>query len=165
MMKPLCKEAKFSDLPDAVRQEVERWQELLETIAKRRPAQAVLKRIAVNQKTSLATVYRKLRAFEDFGWRGLVNRAKLPSLGPPAPPNKFREFLYALWLANRKNYRATHEQMVAMWRGGARIPGYIKSPDISPHNPHPAGWTYANFVYHINAFAGSETKHSNAAVQ
>lgn len=145
------KDLDFSALPPHVREEVENWQRLLKHALDCRPVRPILKEIASGQKVGLATAYRKLRAFERHGWRGLVNRAKFPT-SPPAPPQTFRAFLHAIWLANKKSYRTTHEQVVAMWKGGAKIPGYPCRPEVSPFNPHPDGWTYANFVYLIKTF-------------
>jgi hypothetical protein len=147
-MRSLPKNLDFAELPPNVREEVEIWQKVLRRAVDCRPVRPILRQIASGRRVGLATVYRKLRAFETHGWRGLVNRAKFP-MSPPAPPRTFRAFLHALWIVNGKSYRATHEQVVAMWKGGAKIPGYVQRPRVSPFNPHPDGWTYANFVYHI----------------
>ena len=142
------KDLEFSALPPHIRQEIQTWQKLLKHALNRRPVRPVLVMIANSRKVSLATAYCKLRAFENYGWRGLINRAKYPT-SPPAPPRTFRAFLHALWILNKKSYRVTHAQVVAMWKGGANIPGYSQRPKVNPFNPHPDGWTYANFVYHI----------------
>jgi len=70
-----------------------------------------------------------------------------------ASSKPFLRFVYKLWLANGKNYKNTHLQIIAMWKGKAPIPGYDETPSKSPHNDCPPGWTYENIIYHIKTFA------------
>ncbi|SRR5258706_67482 len=147
-MKSALNDPEFWALPAPVRSEVELWLRLLEPAVNCRPGRALLNPIAKTLDVGLATVYRKLRALKTYGWTGLINRAKFPS-DPPIPSIDFRAFLHGLWLLNKKSYRATHKQLIAMWKGGAKIPGYTQRPETSRLRSHPDGWTYANFVYHI----------------
>jgi len=138
----------FSELPIHVRQEVQLWQDILKDIVDKKPLHPLARQVALRQRVGVATVYRKLRAFERHGWRGLINRAKFP-MNPSAAPHPFQIFLHGLWLVNKKNYKITHEQIVAMWKGGAQIPGYPKRPEVGSFTGCPEGWTYENMIYLI----------------
>jgi len=142
------KSLKFSDLPIHVREEVQLWNDILKDVVDKKPLHPSVRQIALRQKVSVATVYRKLWFFERYGWRGLVNRAKFP-MNPSAAPHPFQVFLHRLWLVNKKNYKTTHKQIVAMWKGGARIPGYSKRPEANSSTGYPEGWTYENLIYLI----------------
>jgi hypothetical protein len=91
--------------------------------------------------------------FRKYDWRGLVNRAKHPSNPPPASSKSFLRFVHTLWLANDKNYKNTHQQIIAIWKGRAPIPGYKNLPEKSAWNDCPDGWTYENIIYHIKTYA------------
>lgn len=142
------KSLELSDLPIHVRDEVVAWQRLLKNIANTRPSRKSVELIATSRKVAVSTVYRKLRQYERHGWRGLVNRAKFP-VNPSALPQTFQIFLRGLWLLNQRNYRHTHNQIVAMWRGGAEIPGCDQSPQAAFKAGYPVGWSYENIIYLI----------------
>lgn len=142
----------FSLLPKHIRREVQRWILWLNVIANEKPALPAIRKVAEQNNLKVKTVYRKLRAYEKYDWRGLINRAKFPAKPSPASSKTFLRFLHALWLANNKNYKNTHLQIVAIWKGRVPIPGYDYLPEKSPFNECPSGWTYCNLRYHIKTF-------------
>jgi hypothetical protein len=142
----------FSSLPKHIRREVQRWILWLHEIAQEKPALPAIRRVAERNNLKVKTVYRKLRAYEKYDWRGLINRAKFPAEPTPTSSKTFLRFLHALWLANNKNYKSSHLQIVAIWKGGAPIPGYDYLPKKPPFNECPDGWTYCNLRYHIKTF-------------
>jgi hypothetical protein len=139
---------KFADLPVSVREDVKRWRRILKIVAHTNPSRKSVELIARNRRVSISTAYKKLRAYEDFGWRGIVNRAKLAQ-NASAVPVPFQIFLRGLWLLNRRSYRHTHNQVMAMWKGRAMLPGYARTPEAAFTNGCPNGWTYENFIYLI----------------
>jgi hypothetical protein len=139
----------FESLPKHIRREVQRWLLWLYEIEKEKPAGPAIRRIAEKNHLKVQTIYHKWRIYRRYDWRGLVNRAKFPLNPPPASSKTFLRFLHALWLANEKNYKNTHRQLVAIWKGKAPIPGYKDLPTKSPFNNFPDGWTSDNLRYHI----------------
>ena len=149
---PVKDETEFLSLPKRIRDEVKSWIISLRQVENAKPILPAVQRICVSKKVSRATVYKKLRDYQIFGWRGLINRAKWPSNLPSASNDAFLLFLYRLWLANNKHFRNTHLQLLAIWKHSAPIPGYGETPRKSPWNDCPDGWTYENIVYHIKTF-------------
>ncbi len=149
---PEREKADFFALPKHIRREVQRWIIWLNRIELAKPKLPAIRKIADENKQKIGTIYGKLTVYRKYGWRGLINRAKYPS--PPAGPSSmpFLRFLHALWLANGKNYKNTHLQILAIWKGKAPIPGYDTLPAESPWNACPDGWTYGNVIYHIKTF-------------
>lgn len=144
--------SEFASLPPQIRAEVNFWIHLINSIEQSKPILPAVQQAKEKYRLSQATIFRKRKDYRTLGWRALVNRAKYPSNPPPASSEVFLRFLHALWLANNKNYRNTHLQIVAMWKGKAPIPGYEDLPPQSPFNKFPIGWTYDNIRYHIIAF-------------
>jgi hypothetical protein len=149
---PESESEEFAALPEHIRREVQRWLLWLYEIEEEKPAAPAIRRIAARNGLKIQTVYRKLKLYREYGWLGLVNRAKYPSKPAPASSKKFLRFLYLLWLANDKHYKHTHQQIIAIWKSGAPIPGYENSPQESHWNECPIGWTYENIVYHIKTY-------------
>jgi hypothetical protein len=144
--------SEFGLLPPRIRAEVNFWIDLIGIIEESKPILPAIQQAAEKHRLSQATIYRKRRDYKIYGCRGLVNRAKHPSNPPPASSNTFLHFLHSLWLANNKNYTNTHLQLIAIWKGGAPIPGYDELPPESPFNEFPVGWTMDNLRYHIITF-------------
>lgn len=147
-MNAQLKQLKYSDVPMDVREDVRRWRRILKIFAHTNPSRKSVELIAKNRGVSISTAYKKLRAYEDFGWRGIVNRAKLAQ-NASAVPVPFQIFLRGLWLLNGRSYRRTHDQVVAMWKGKVMLPGYTAAPKAAFTDGHPNGWTYENFIYLI----------------
>jgi hypothetical protein len=150
---PLGDFPEFAALRPKIRQEVDFWINLIGDIEDSKPVLPAIQRAKEKFHISQATIFRKRKDYKTYGWRGLINRAKHPSNLPPASSETFLRFVYALWMANNKNYVNTHLQLVAMWKGRAPIPGYEELPSKSPFKEFPAGWTYGNIHKHIKDFA------------
>lgn len=144
--------SEFLLLPVHVRAEVLSWIKSLTILAGSKPVLPAVAQICKRHNIKRSSLYRKQRDFFNYGWRGLINRAKYPSNPPAASNERFLRFIHGMWLANNKNYRNTHLQLVAIWKGGAPIPGYDKLPAKSTWNDCPDGWTYCNIVYHIKTY-------------
>jgi hypothetical protein len=142
----------FYALPKHIRREVQRWVFWLNRIEYSQPKLPVIKQIAVEKKQKVGTIQGKLTVYRRYGWRGLINRAKYPSPPAKASAEPFRRFIHALWIANGKNYKNTHLQMLAIWKAKAPIPGYDGTPEKSSWNDCPDGWTYCNIRYQIKTF-------------
>jgi len=143
----------FFSLPLSCRGEVEKWIRSLVLIAKAKPILPEVARAAKEHNVNASSVYRKQKDFERYGWRGLINRAKYPANPPPTSSDVFMRFIHGLWLANDKNYRRTHLQLVALWKQKAPIPGFDRLPEKSSWNDCPDGWTYCNIIYHIKTYS------------
>ena len=141
--------SEFASLPLKIRHEIDFWIDLIRDIEESKPILPAIQQAAEKHRVSQPTIHRKRRDYRIYGWRGLVNRSKYPSNPPPASSNTFLHFLHSLWIANNKNYTNTHLQLIAIWKGGAPIPGYVELPQKSPFNEFPVGWTMDNLRYHI----------------
>ena len=150
----------FLSLPASCQVEVLKWIRSLVILAGSRPILPAIAHAAKMRKVNTSSVYRKQKDYRDYGWRGLVNRAKYPSNPPPTSGERFLRFVHGLWLANNKNYRNTHLQLVAIWKQKAPIPGYDYPPAKSSWNDCPDGWTYSNIIYHIKTFLKNFPKES-----
>jgi hypothetical protein len=153
----------FLSLPPHIRVEVETWINRLLALDGAKPLLPAVLTLCERQKLNTSTIYRKLSHYRHYGWRGLINRAKFPSNLPPTSNDAFLRFVHGLWLANNKNYRNTHLQLLAIWKQKAPIPGYGEHPTKSHWNDSPDGWTYENIIYHIKTFIKNHPE-INAAV-
>jgi hypothetical protein len=142
----------FLSLPPQIQAEVESWARSLLILAGSKPILPAIAHAAKTHKVNASSVYRKRRDFDRYGWRGLINRAKYPANPPPTSGERFLRFIHRLWLANDKNYKNTHLQLMAIWKQKAPIPGYDYPPAKSNWNDCPDGWTYCNIIYHIKNF-------------
>jgi hypothetical protein len=131
---------------------VRQWLLWLYEIDQEKPAGSAIRRIAEKNRLKVQTIYHKWRMWRKYDWRALVNRAKWPANPPLTSSKTFLRFLHTLWLANNKNYKNTHLQIVAIWKDNAPIPGYDYLPEKSSFNECPDGWTYCNLRYHIKTF-------------
>ena len=145
-------EAEFLALPEHIRIEIRQWVSWLDKVEQAKPRLPVVRHVSKSSGQNISSVYRKLALYQQYGWRGLINRAKHPSQPPKTSSLPFLSFLHSLWVANGRDYKTTHLQMLAIWKCKAPIPGYNYAPPKSSWNDCPDGWTYCNICYHIKTF-------------
>jgi hypothetical protein len=145
----------FMELPVHIRADVELWVGWLREVELAKPILPVIESVANKSGVNVSSVYRKRRAFNLCGWRGLINRAKWPSTLAQTSEMPFQRFLHGLWLANSRHYKNTHRHLMAIWKARAPIPGYDYPPQKWRRLPVPQGWTYCNMIYHIKTFMGN----------
>jgi hypothetical protein len=117
--------AEFMSLPHDVRAEIELWQGKLATVTK--PIQANLARIAAELGCSIQTARRKYDDWRKQGWRGLVNRARVPDNRGLDPD--FVEWWKKLCLENGRKCKPAYRDKagaLADWEGIAKLIGAYK---------------------------------------
>ena len=134
----------IGSLPEAVRKEVDLWQDAFRAVT--RPAIAGVRRIAERFGVSFSTAWRKYHAWKREGWRALVNRAKSPDRDRVS--EEFVQWYLALAERNQRKTRPAHRVFGRMWRAGETIPGVDNS---LPRHELPPGCTYANLQRYVKS--------------
>jgi len=97
-----------------------------------------------------ATVYRKLKAFKERGWHGLVNDAKCPGLR--GLPQAFKDYVSAIYLHHQRDTsgKEVHRVICSQWSLWKRtldsrhaIPGFDTPPPAGPKG-YPPGFSPKN---------------------
>jgi hypothetical protein len=141
----------FSRLREDVRRDVLTWISAINEInaAGRGAMGRVVSAVCVRLGCSQGTVYRKVEAYKERGWMGLVNQAKCPETGlPPA----FKTWVESLHLRNQRDSTGAAVQRIvldqwALWRRTGdpshALPGYSTPPPASAKG-YPAGFSAKN---------------------
>jgi hypothetical protein len=136
--------AEFGNLPPGVRNEVDRWLQLLATVTK--PIQDSLEAVARQMDCSYKTARRKYDDLRKTGdWRVLINRAKVPEAVSALSP-EFLKYINALADKNQRKTRPAWRAFCRDWRAGKSIPGLDNS---LPRHCLPEGTGYDNVVKKI----------------
>lgn len=135
----------FRALPEAVQREVELWLAVLGALRGR--VGDGLADIARRMGVSNATARRKWDCWRRDGWRGLVNRAKLPATlaTDRGLPPVFVEHVRARFGANQRKMLPAYRALIEDWRRGVEIPGY-EAVSAFERATLPAGWSYDNLI-------------------
>lgn len=142
----------FAALPAEVRDEVNAWREALESVT--RPIQQNLAIAARNLGVSLKTARRNYDLWRRYGWRGLVNRAKVPGwdmehgfapCGRDGLDPELIEHWRGLCEANQRKCKPAYKELKRQFYAGRPIPGV---PAGDPRLRLPRGWSYANLMRH-----------------
>jgi hypothetical protein len=137
-------------LPPDINAEVDAW--LLAFAEVRRPIVASLKMLARQMGHAEQTVIRRWYAFQKYGWRGLVNRARVPGWHPEhgllardsaAISEEFVEWFRALAESNQRKTRPAYREFMRRWMRGEIIPGLDNE---QPRHRMPAGCSYGNLA-------------------
>lgn len=131
----------FMRLPSEVRTEVEAWKTALENLTP--PIVRALRELAAARGASVQTAIRKYYAFRSHGWRGLVNRSRIPDrrkLGP-----ELIEHWKALCEQNGRKCKPAYREFVRQFRAGDLIPGL---PAGTPRHRLPPGLSYRSLCRH-----------------
>jgi hypothetical protein len=142
----------FARLRADIRRDVELWLEAITELkhASRGNTAHVMGSICARMNCTTGTVYRKLQAFGEHGWAGLINAAKCPGLR--GQPQAFKEYVSALYLHHQRDTsgREVHRVVCSQWAawkrtGDARhaIPGYDTPPPAGPKG-YPPGFSAKN---------------------
>jgi hypothetical protein len=131
--------AEFLQLPSDVRREVEKWDRELQAVT--RPIQRNLEKIANRLGVSLKTARRRYDAWRREGWRGLINRSKVPE--DRGLDSQFIEWWKKLCQENGRKCRPAYREFVRRFKDGTAIPGL---PPGMPRNALPLGFTYCNLI-------------------
>jgi hypothetical protein len=109
----------FLRLPADVRQDVELWSGWLAAITP--PIQRALAAIASNAGVSIQTARRRYDAYRTLGWRGLINRAKVPEERGLKPETI--AYWKKLCLENGRKCRPAYRELVRRFHAGAPLDG------------------------------------------
>lgn len=141
----------FSGLREDVRRDVLVWMEAIKELsaAGRGNTGRVVASICARLRVSKGTVYRKVEAYRERGWLGLVNAAKCPETGlPPA----FKAWVESLHLRNQRDSSGAAVQRIvidqwSLWRRTGdpqhALPGFTTPPPPSIKG-YPAGFSTKN---------------------
>jgi hypothetical protein len=140
----------WGDAGDKIRAEVEAWKKellpLLDGTRTRGGLVRSLEQVADRMGVSPATAQRKFYAARAHGWKGLVNRSKLPK--EQKLPAAFVQYWKRLCEENQRNCRQAHKILIHKWRHtDDAVPGYPTPPPASV-NGIPYGWGYKNLMLH-----------------
>jgi len=167
---PIREMPEFGCLQDKDRSEILTWLDVLAEFQqadnKRAAAQELRARYGSMVRISLGTIYRKLKAFEQDGWRGLRNgnrdrRRKQEQ--NVVIPQAFIDFWQVLCEENQRKCAPAYRKLFFDHLiPGRMIPGYgtwqqiwrtehqgFRVPDECPYRPYdntPSGWSYRNLM-------------------
>jgi len=129
----------FLQLPVEVRAQVEQWDSALRKICK--PIQNNLAKLAAAKGVSLQTARRKYDDWRRQGWRGLINRAKVPEDRGLSP--EFIEFWKKLCQENGRKCKPAYREFLRRFKAGEMIPGIEPG---TPRHSLPPGFSYDNLI-------------------
>lgn len=141
--------AERGQLPPDVNAEVDLW--FAAFAAVQRPVVASLRALARQMGVAEKSVIRRYYLWRDYGWRGLVNRAKVPGWDPEhgllardeGLSEEFIEWFKALAERNQRKTRPAFRQFVRAWQRGDQIPGLDNN---LPRHELPRGCSYGNLA-------------------
>lgn len=134
---PAHEMAELLALPAEVRTEVQIWSQRLAGVARPGIGEQ-LARIAGELGVSVQSARRKYDAYLVKGWRGLINRAKLPQ-DRQRKPAAFVEWWQSLVSMQQRSGRAAYREFTRRFACGEPIPGI--DPDV-PRHYVPRGFSY-----------------------
>jgi hypothetical protein len=141
----------FSRLREDVRRDILMWIEAITEISgsSRGAMGHVIASVCARMGVTQGTVYRKIEAYKERGWLGLVNNAKCPESGlPPA----FKAWVESLHLRNQRDTSGAAVQRIvidqwSLWRRSGdpqhALPGYTMPPAPSVKG-YPSGFSAKN---------------------
>ena len=131
---------KFEKLPPFQRIEIENWISQLERVEP--PIVNSLKRAAEVMGCPIQTATAKYYAWKKWGWRVLINYAKLPY------HDKARYRFYAWWhklCLKSKSVKEAHREFTRLFKAGETIPGL---PELENRERLPSGFDYNSLIRH-----------------
>lgn len=156
---PAADMAEFAALPEAARDEVNQWLEIIRSInsAPRPLEECALhaRRYAGRRGFSRANIIRKFYAWrQSHDWRVFVDHAACPRAQSAKLPPEFIDFWKSLCESNQRKSRSAWRKLIQLWHHSKiqPIPGYPcvgASQTVSPPPAAggiPAGWSYANLM-------------------
>ncbi len=148
----------FALLPDKVRQDVLRWQAVMEGLegAAHGTLGKMMERVAAERGLSVKAVRAKYDGWRKEGWRALCHRRRLKGSSLPGTFIEFWRGLVECHQRERVTVKQAHRALLARleaWTraGGARdceyaIPGYDRPPRRLHATRLPMGWDYNNLL-------------------
>ncbi len=139
--------AERGQLPPDVNAEIDLW--FAAFAAVQRPIVASLRALARQMGVAEKSVIRRYYLWRDYGWRGLVNRARVPGWDPEhgliardeGLTEEFIKWFKALAERNQRKTRPAYRQFARAWMRGDQIPGLDN--DL-PRHTLPRGCSYGN---------------------
>jgi hypothetical protein len=131
----------YLGLPEGVRTEVNLWHRALLDISRPGVGKS-LAAIAAQFGTSPETARRKYDALHHHGWRGLINRSRLPQR-TPTRTEEFLEWWRDLYSMYQRNAKAAYREFCRRYLAREHIPGL--SPDLN-RGSIPTGYGYHNLM-------------------
>lgn len=143
----------FSQLKESTRREVSLWLDAIGELdaASRGTVGRVVKAICARLNCTPGTVYRKMEAYHERGWHGLVHASKVRHFGLPSA---FAQWVESLHLRNQRDTTGAAVQRIvldqwSLWRRTAdrahALPGYTTPPPASAKG-YPAGFSAKNLL-------------------
>lgn len=141
--------AERGQLPPDVNAEIDLW--FAAFAAVQRPIVASLRALARQMGVAEKSVIRRYYLWRDYGWRGLVNRARVPGWDPEhgllardeGLTEEFIEWFKALAERNQRKTRPAYRQFARAWMRGDQIPGLDNN---LPRHTLPRGCSYGNLA-------------------
>ena len=124
------------------------------TAATRGNKSRVIAAQSANRCVSKATIYREILAFQDRGWRGLIDERRYGH--ESGLPGVFKDFIRGSFDDHQRQHdvgREVHRKLMdrlRQWRKSGdqkfQIAGYESPPKNQLGKSHPPGWSYKNIM-------------------